>query len=281
MWPLLLGALATAAPDPRDTDGDGIPDVEEDTNHNGVVDPGESDPRSADTDHDNVPDAVERELGTDPRRASDVPPIPEPLYIDLIRNLGSGRGELEANVLATTSFDAVAWAPEIEYTPLPGFGLELELPLRNGELEAIKGGAQATLGSIDTRRLEVGALGIYEHSLDGRERRASLTAVTGVRFSHMLQGLVIVGPTVDFGPSRPAPGATLHPSLFAQASRYFTAGVELGYRVARDERTVATVLPQVHVNPLSQLKVQLGMGVNARVGLNVRPLAALRVSVEH
>ncbi|MBX3218317.1 MAG: hypothetical protein KF850_40300, partial [Labilithrix sp.] len=104
---------------------------------------------------------------------------------------------------------------------------------------------------------------------------------TGVRFSHVVQALVIAGPTVDFGPTRPAPGAALHPSFFAQASRYLTAGVELGYRVARDERTVATVLPQIHINPLSQLKVQLGVGASARVGQNVRPLAAVRVSVEH
>jgi outer membrane protein OmpA-like peptidoglycan-associated protein len=43
-----------------DTDGDGLADGAEDKNHNGVVDPGETDPRVApppDGDHDGVPDA--------------------------------------------------------------------------------------------------------------------------------------------------------------------------------------------------------------------------------
>ncbi len=42
-----------------DTDGDGIPDGVEDTNHNGVVDPGETDPLNPDTDGDGIPDGVE------------------------------------------------------------------------------------------------------------------------------------------------------------------------------------------------------------------------------
>ncbi|WNG55016.1 OmpA family protein [Archangium gephyra] len=46
-------------PTKADTDGDGIPDGVEDTNHNGVVDPGETDPRKADTDGDGLPDGIE------------------------------------------------------------------------------------------------------------------------------------------------------------------------------------------------------------------------------
>jgi len=42
-----------------DTDGDGILDGVEDANHNRVVDPGESDPLEEDTDGDGIPDGVE------------------------------------------------------------------------------------------------------------------------------------------------------------------------------------------------------------------------------
>jgi len=42
-----------------DTDDDGITDGNEDTNHNGKVDPGETDPRKADTDGDGVQDGTE------------------------------------------------------------------------------------------------------------------------------------------------------------------------------------------------------------------------------
>jgi hypothetical protein len=42
-----------------DTDGDGLPDGVEDSNHDGTVDPGETDPRNPDTDGDGLPDGVE------------------------------------------------------------------------------------------------------------------------------------------------------------------------------------------------------------------------------
>lgn len=57
-----------------DTDGDGCTDTEEDKNQNGVVDPGETDPKlpgdcgvdDPDSDGDGIPDSVERATGTDP-----------------------------------------------------------------------------------------------------------------------------------------------------------------------------------------------------------------------
>jgi len=71
---------------PVDTDGDGIPDFRdadsdndgladglEDLNHNGVVDPGESDPRNDDTDGDGVSDLIEVAAGTDPQDNTDNP----------------------------------------------------------------------------------------------------------------------------------------------------------------------------------------------------------------
>jgi hypothetical protein len=44
---------------PLDSDGDGIPDYIEDTNHDGTIDPGETDPGDPDTDGDGLPDGVE------------------------------------------------------------------------------------------------------------------------------------------------------------------------------------------------------------------------------
>lgn len=42
-----------------DSDGDGLPDYLEDINGNGIVDPGETDPRNPDTDNDGIPDGIE------------------------------------------------------------------------------------------------------------------------------------------------------------------------------------------------------------------------------
>ncbi|NDC78818.1 MAG: carboxypeptidase regulatory-like domain-containing protein, partial [Chitinophagia bacterium] len=42
-----------------DSDNDGIPDIVEDTNANGIVDPGETDPNNPDTDGDGIDDGIE------------------------------------------------------------------------------------------------------------------------------------------------------------------------------------------------------------------------------
>ena len=73
LWTSCSPGAPNALPDPNDpnaagpippgldTDGDGVPDANEDRNQNGTVDPGESDPTKTDTDGDGIPDANEVE----------------------------------------------------------------------------------------------------------------------------------------------------------------------------------------------------------------------------
>ncbi|NWK55056.1 sulfatase [Verrucomicrobiaceae bacterium N1E253] len=49
-----------------DVDQDGIPDLTEDKNQNGLVDPGETNPDNDNTDGDNINDGGEAKIGTDP-----------------------------------------------------------------------------------------------------------------------------------------------------------------------------------------------------------------------
>ncbi|MGI6300863.1 MAG: RHS repeat-associated core domain-containing protein [Verrucomicrobiota bacterium] len=58
-----------------DTDADGLPDADEDTNGDGLVDIGETDPLHADSDGDFFTDAEERAFGTDPLSAGDTPAV--------------------------------------------------------------------------------------------------------------------------------------------------------------------------------------------------------------
>lgn len=55
---LNLQIVKAISPD-QDTDGDGIPDMQEDKNGNGIVDPGETDPMNADTDRGGESDGSE------------------------------------------------------------------------------------------------------------------------------------------------------------------------------------------------------------------------------
>lgn len=283
---ILIAALAAAGAAEvdrsKDSDGDGISDADEDPNGNGIVDPGESDPRQVDTDHDNVPDEVERRMGSNPNDRDDVPPIPEPLFVDLVRNLGSRRGEMETNVLASTSFkrrQSIQWGPEIEYAPVRGLGFELELPFIDNELQALKLGGQVTLASFGARALEIGVIGSYARRLPERGADAVLGAVVGVRFSPRIQGMFIAGPTASRGDAPMAIGASVNPSLFYQLSRKWTVGLETGHRFEPEQRSYA--LPQLHVNPFDALgfKLQVGAGVEV-VDASLAPLVAVRVAVE-
>lgn len=51
--------ISCTNPDDADTDDDGIVDGDEDINHNGIVDTGETDPCDADTDNDGIQDGTE------------------------------------------------------------------------------------------------------------------------------------------------------------------------------------------------------------------------------
>jgi hypothetical protein len=280
---LLVGAAGLSPGIAPDTDGDGISDADEDTNHNGIVDPGESDPKKHDSDGDNVPDDVERHLGTDPLDARDVPNIPEPLFIDLIRNLGSHRGELEVNVLSATTFrktPAVRWGPEIEYTPIAGFGLELEVPLLDQHVEAIKPGAQVTLGSTAGRRLEFGALATHSQFTQELGSYTTLAAITGVRFTQRITGITIVGPTLTTERGHaPRLGGMLSPTVFYQVNREVILALELGYAARADERAQQIVLPQVHLE-LGHVDVQVGLGGAHEGDGKVRVFTAVRICWE-
>ena len=54
-----------------DLDGDGVPDNTEDSNSNGLVDPGETDPDQSDSDGDSFNDGAESAAGTDPLDTAD------------------------------------------------------------------------------------------------------------------------------------------------------------------------------------------------------------------
>lgn len=56
-----------------DSDDDGLLDSVEDANHDGILDPGETDRSKSDTDGDGVSDLIEVAAGTDPAKVNDTP----------------------------------------------------------------------------------------------------------------------------------------------------------------------------------------------------------------
>ena len=247
-----------------DTDGDGVPDGEEDVNRDGVVDPGERDPR--------VP-------GLHHLAAL----LPEPMVFDLVRPLGARAGEVEVNTLIATSFlndsrPLVYWAPEVEWAIVDGFAVELELPMIDAELEALKLAVQWTAPSPDAGFAHgvqlIGEVGVHGwepeitalYLLGGRVDRVALSGMVGVRARGAADQLdawqVLVNPMVAID---------LHEAV--------TIALESNLAIGLDETVRVALVPQVHWQVVERFRLQLGAGA-AYDGSEWQPQVITRLILE-
>jgi hypothetical protein len=251
-------------PHDPDTDGDGIPDGLEDLNADGIVDPGESDPRV----HGLFP-------GTYPH-------IPEPLVFDLVRGLGADRDELEANTLIvvtpTRTGARVDWAPEVEWAFARGYAIEFELPMVNAKLHALKMALQGTFPDR-SRRFIHGWQFIAEQPFDastelsflylagGRPKngKLSLFAMTGLMVLPIAHRTEIVR-------------ALVNPSIFGDLSETVTIGLETNWSIGH-RHFEGLVMPQIHLQIGRRFRLQIGGGA-AAYGRSIMPAVAMRLILE-
>jgi hypothetical protein len=252
------------SPYEEDTDGDGVPDGVEDANQDGVVDEGESDPR--------VPGLFP---GT-------YPYIPEPMVFDLVRALGAKRGELEANTLIVTRFRRgradVLWAPEIEWAFADNLAIELELPMHNARVEALKAAFQATFPT-KPRRFTHGVQVITEYLLTPQETELTVLYLAGVRLNGWSLFAMVGARTVPPMDRPHHTQALLNPSIYYDVNERVTVGVEGNFAISERGLFEGLVVPQVHVQLGRHLRVQFGGGVQVFEGL-AYPVLATRIIVE-
>lgn len=247
-----------------DTDGDSVPDGQEDKNRDGVVDPGESDPRSA---------------GLFPGSA---PHIPEPMVFDLVRGLGAARGELEVNTLVVTKFPRgeapfVLWAPEIEWAVFDGFAIEFELPMYNRELHALKSAVQYTLPSPG-HDFAHGVQWIGEVFLDEPGGSSSLLYLAGGRLGRWSLFSMFGGRVTSRDQVSSLTELLINPSVYYDVAEDLTLGVETNLATSGD-RAELRVVPQFHYQIARRLRVQLGGGFIA-YEREIDPLIATRIIIE-
>lgn len=188
--------------------------------------------------------------------------IPEPLVFDLVRPLGSPKGELEVNTLITRSSQTgeFAWAPEIEYAFADGYAVEFELPFQNSSLEEYKFGLQGTFGELLKGRMIHGwqALGRY-----GRQENvysADILYLNGARISDKWSTLNMLGIRwADFG-KREDIVALINNNLFYHFSRNLTLGVEMNNEIHEHKQWRYRLTPQLHYSFSSNKAVQIGGG---------------------
>lgn len=247
-----------------DSDRDGVPDGVEDVNQDGVVDPGESDPR--------VP-------GLFP---GGYPHIPEPMVFDLVRGLGANKGEAEVNTLAVMTIEdgksRLLWAPEVEWAFADNLAFEVELPMEDRELHALKSAFQATLPPYD-EHVTHGVQVIGEYLLSSRETEGVLLYIIGGRIERW-SFLAMTGARASTPVSnRTHYDAIFNPSVYTDFTEALTVGLESNFEINGSGRTQVDVIPQVHWQLSRRVRVQGGGGVSIQAG-QMFPLFATRVILE-
>lgn len=246
-----------------DSDSDGVPDGTEDRNRDGIVDPKESDPRRP---------------GLFPGRP---PHIPEPLLFDLVRGLGARRGELEMNTLALVYADDghVKWAPEVEWAFADGYAVELELPLDDRRLEAVKVALQGTLPGLSGDLIH-GWQTFAEVGLDDGVTDLVLLYLFGQRLGRHLSYFLMIGERLTVGESGvDADAFLLNTSLFWDARESQTYGLETNLEIGDSAAWRLRLLPQFHLQATERVRFQLGGGAELENGC-FSPLVGLRLVLE-
>lgn len=247
-----------------DSDRDGVPDGIEDVNLDGTVDPGESDPRIA---------------GLFP---GGYPHIPEPMVFDLVRGLGANKGEAEVNTLAVMTIEngksRLLWAPEVEWAFADNFAFEVELPMHERELHALKAAFQATLPPHD-EHVTHGVQVIGEYLLSSRETEAVLLYVVGGRVEGW-SFLAMTGARATLpAHNRARYDALFNPSVYTDLTEALTVGLESNIAVNGKRRTQIDLIPQVHWQLSRRVRLQSGGGISIQAG-HIYPLFATRLILE-
>ncbi len=208
----------------------------------------------------------------DDRDARDGPRIPEPMVFDLVRGLGARRGEFEINVLNIVPFQKgkpkYEWAPEVEWVPYDGLGVEFEVPIFDTRIVALKTAAQYTFGTALDDSFIHGIQGILYYDVRNGDWIPTALYLAGLRldetWSLFSMWGVSVGPqTFPFADEAPRQGTDLilNLSLFANVTEWLVLGVETNFSRQLRGPSEFLLMPQAHVELSEHFTAQFGVGL--------------------
>ncbi|UUX95403.1 hypothetical protein [Aquabacterium sp. J223] len=208
--------------------------------------------------------AVVHAAGTDLGDAasgSDALGIPEPLVFDLVRPLGSPKGELEVNLYAAHGRgQGLAWSPELEYVFADGHAVELELPHSRGTLDEIKVAVQGTFGGLWGGRMIHGWQFISRKALEAQPTHHDLLYLHGARWSDQWSSMHMVGLRHAESAASGPRTWLVNAALFWRASDRWTLGLEANLEHARPGGWGYRLTPQLHLPLRRNEALQLGLG---------------------
>lgn len=232
-------------------------------------------------------------LGTSAAMAQKIDSLPlkikhaEPVFNDIVRDLGARKGERELNIGYETEKN-VDYATqggfiEYEFAPVNRLGLEIEIPFQfhsrsyqNGgtivapknKIEGIKPAVQYTFFVNKKARLSMAAGGIYElrfHSFESIQDHLGLIKgnsfnsflIVAKRWGTHLHSMVYMGPEFykDFETQRNESTYLLNVSMHYMVASHFI-GVEMNQEF-KDHEIVTVLRPQAKV----QLAKHVGIGM--------------------
>lgn len=234
----------------------------------------------------------------------------EPLYMDLIRDLGARRGEKELNVGASihttkkyTSYESFV---EYEWAPINRLGFEVEVPIAfyqaqsqetiikkevpKNRIEGIKISMQYTFYVSSKRKISM-ALGytnqLIFHSFKTLYNENKLTKgnmyspffVVAKNWGHGLHSMFLTGPLYEqvFSGNKNSLGYQFHTSIFQQIYKKHMVGIEVNH-IFLTEKFSTILHPQVKI----KVSHSLAMGFVTAIPLytSYEPSAFVRIIFE-
>jgi hypothetical protein len=198
----------------------------------------------------------------DAAMGSDELGIPEPLIFDLVRPLGSPKGELEVNLFANESAEdkTLAWSPEIEYVFADGYAIELELPYSNTTLQEFKIAVQGTFGTLMQGQMIHGWQVIARKGFGAQMNAGDLLYLNGSRLSSRLSTMNMVGLRKSMFESGSGYTKLVNSAWFYDASPNYTLGLEINNEVDRQGHWRYRLTPQIHFSIKKHVSFQVGVG---------------------
>ncbi len=218
------------------------------------------------------------------------PTLPEPMVFDLVRPLGAEKGEIEFNTLAIFPLRRkgqynVHWAPEIEWAFADGYGIELELPMVNGQIEAYKLALQGTFKNPGASSFIHGWQWLSEYIVEEQIKEFNLLYIAGKEFSNGYSFLGMMGArhNLYFGDVERRSSSDwdilFNGSFNRKLSETFVLSLEANYGYLIGLGQDLRLTPQIHYRISDFLYVQGGIGYEWY--LNERqPIFATRVIFE-
>ncbi|MEB3198688.1 MAG: hypothetical protein VKP62_15940 [Candidatus Sericytochromatia bacterium] len=203
--------------------------------------------------------------------------VAEPIMFDLIRNLGARGGEREVGAVAHWHNQELELGTEVEWVPVDGHALELEVANPHEPKRHLKGAYQGKLGSAFGQRVLYGFHLLGGFQPERGEAEAGLSWVTALRPHPDWTALLVAGGRGRREEAETRLAALANGSLFFHLSDAWIVGGEANWQQQPGGWGRLDLLPQLRWDHDESVHLQLGVGVRLE-GAGLAPVSALRLN---